>query len=562
MDEPASFDDNESREVSESSRATEPDVTASEAKPAEPGGNEAADSPPEAEVTVRVGGRRAPVAIVAMVVLADITLYHAQGLTGPAAFLLGAAVLVFVGSPTRTLKISTMLLAALLLLLCVRLASNGTAVQIMAGFWLLSGMTFSLRGQEPFVLETLVFAAQCVPGGYEFYQAVNARMRRAVLHRVDVHRPSRWLNFGLPVLSAIVFGSIFVMANPDLVTWVSGHLAQLTESLREFLFQFTASEIVFWCAVAWLSGGLFRPVVGPVIACGPDQEAMGSSQPAALFPAFRNTLITVITLFMIYLVFEFHTLWSGQRPETSGLSDYAHEGAAWLTVALGLATLMLSMIFRSGTLADPRLNLLKRLAWVWSALNFLLAIAVYHRMLIYIDYNGMTRMRCVGLLGITSVVAGFVLVLIKIQRRFRFLWLFRRQLWVVSLACYIYLVLPIDVLVHSYNVRRVMSGDLPPIVQITSHPVDDEALSVLLPLCESSDATIRDGMRCMLSRRFERLRDAVREQSRLGWTAKQWSQQRALQRLRANKSAWDHFPNAGVREAMELRLGEYAYTWY
>ncbi|MEO2032135.1 MAG: DUF4153 domain-containing protein [Planctomycetaceae bacterium] len=84
----------------------------------------------------------------------------------------------------------------------------------------------------------------------------------------------------------------------------------------------------------------------------------------------------------------------------------------------------------------------------WSVLNLVLVLAVYNRLLIYIDYNGMTRMRTVGLLGITSVVGGFVLVLFKINRQYRFLWLVRRQLWVLAAAVYLLLVLPVDVLIR------------------------------------------------------------------------------------------------------------------
>ncbi len=48
---------------------------------------------------------------------------------------------------------------------------------------------------------------------------------------------------------------------------------------------------------------------------------------------------------------------------------------------------MLSLIFRGRVLADPRLPRLRRLAWLWSAENMLLAAAVYHRLFIYIGFN-------------------------------------------------------------------------------------------------------------------------------------------------------------------------------
>ncbi len=60
--------------------------------------------------------------------------------------------------------------------------------------------------------------------------------------------------------------------------------------------------------------------------------------PAGHYPALRNTLWTVIGLFAVYLVFEFMTLWFRSLPPGFYYAGYARERAAWLTVALALAT--------------------------------------------------------------------------------------------------------------------------------------------------------------------------------------------------------------------------------
>src|SRR5690606_11483178 len=102
-------------------------------------------------------------------------------------------------------------------------------------------------------------------------------------------------------------------------------------------------------------------------------------------------------------------------------SGYAHRGAFWLTCALALATIVMTIIFSVDIRKDPRAPGLFRLAKIWAIFNLILAIAVYHRMWIYIDFNGMTRMRVVGLLGISTVAAGFCIVLWKIIHRRDFL---------------------------------------------------------------------------------------------------------------------------------------------
>ena len=510
-----------------------------------------------------IRGRFAMLVVLAMVIVADFTLYHAQGFMGPAVFLAAAATLLCIGIPRPSLSICTLLVAALLAVLAVRLGWNGSGLQVAAGLWLLNALAVSLRGHLPFVLETLVFAAQCIPGGYNFYSGINSGIRRRVLDPVDSGKPIRFMDVGLPLVSVVLFGGVFVMANPDLVSWMSGTMGSIVDAIRSFLFQFSLFEVAFWMVVAWLTGGLLRPLVSPLVETLVGHDSNRQNFETPLYSAFRNTLLTVIGLFGVYLLFESRAFVSRTPPAGFTYSSYAHEGAAWLTLALGMATVTLSMIFRGLTLADPRVGKLQRLAWIWSGLNFLLAMAVYNRMLIYINYNGMTRMRTVALLGITSVVVGFALVLLKIQWKQTFPWLVRRQLWVVSFAAYLYVVLPVDVLIHTYNVRQILSGNVAPIVQVTEHPIDDEALPVLVPLCQAEDRLISEGVKGLLTNRFGSIEDTLAENEALGWTAWQLGRNRCHESLKAVQKNWDtHRSSQDATTAWE-QLENYAFqNWW
>ena len=347
-----------------------------------------------------------------------------------------------------------------------------------------------------------------------------------------------------------MFGSVFVMANPDIVSLFTGRLDAVFAWLGEFVTQFSFSQILFWCGVAWLTGGLLRPTITRFIAADWEREpfAVSNGQPvfAPLYAAWRNTLLVLIVLFAVYLTFESRAFIRRVPPEGFTYSSYAHEGAAWLTVALGMATLTLSIIFRGITMADARLPGLRRLAMIWTVLNLALAVAVCNRMLIYVSYNGMTRMRVVAFLGISSVVAGFVLVVVKIYRHQHFSWLLQRQLWVVGLAGWLYAVLPVDSLIHRWNVHQIRSGNPAPIVQITAHKLDDACLPVLLPLCDEADPLVSRGVAALLKIRHGQLQESFRQNREAGWTAWQGHQNRSLSALTAAQSKWDIF---------ETRLG-------
>jgi hypothetical protein len=183
-------------------------------------------------------------------------------------------------------------------------------------------------------------------------------------------------------------------------------------------------------------------------------------------------------------------------------------------------------------------------------------------MTIYVDFNGMTRMRTVGLLGIAAVVAGFVLVLVKISRSHSFLWLVRRQLWALAFCVYLYAVLPVDTLVMNYNVRRIMAGDPAPSVQISVHPISAEGLLVLKPLLQSDDAIVRGGVRAMLAERLLEFDAGIAPTQRAGWTAYQLADELLHGQLHDARGEFASLSNPNQRRAAREAFDEYAYQWY
>lgn len=510
-------------------------------------------------------------AVLFMVALADATVYRGRGYTGYAALVVGAAALLVLGTPRgRTLGgprrwSSAAVVCLMLVALAARMVWCGWALNVAIGAVLLMALALALSGRVPHVLELLVFPAHMVLGGL-LGPAPYARLLR---------RPgSRWnrlagLSILLPLVTFVVFSLLFILANPDLLTSFGDRIARVLQSIRQWLITYSPqpAEMMFWALAAWLAIGMLRPLLSrPLLEQWALWEAHpkrgGASSPSPLYAACRNTLITVIVLFAIYLVFEFKTLWGRVFPPGFYYSGYAHEGAAWLTVALALATLILSLTFRGSIMLDPRLRALRRWAWLWSFENVLLAIAVYHRLYIYIGFNGMTRMRVVGLFGISAVLVGFLLVLWKIARDRGFLWLLRRHLLTVAVAIYLYSVIPVDALVVQYNVQRIAAGDSAPSVQISVHPISTEGVLYLRPLLQCDDAIVQEGVRAYLA---EALHIAeTRETARIAtdWTSYQMADELLLQQLRSMTASLAPYQDAAPRRAALQRFHEYAYQWY
>ena len=498
-----------------------------------------------------------------IVAVADVTVYRGQGYSGYALLFVTLPVLFLAGVARRERFAIQWVMGLLLAGVSSRLAWCGNPGAVLAGAFLTVCFAMSLTGLPPWVVRALVYGSRLVGAGH---RALSEYWQLLSHWSPSVPRGSV-LSIVLPIVTLGLFGLIFTLANPDLLKAISTELELWARLANQWLVGFTPGpvEILFCLGTGWLAAGVLRPQLPDTsddfvqVDVAPETEVAD----APLFAPFRNTLVSVIGLFVVYLGFEFQTLWFREFPDGFHYSGYAHEGAAWLTVALGLATVLLSLIFRGQVLRDPRLDSLKRLAWIWSALNLMLAVAVIHRLLIYVDFNGMTRMRTIGFLGIASVISGFLFVVAKIVRQRTFRWLIRRHLWTVTFAAYLYCVLPVDAWINKYNVGRVLAGDPAPCVQIIAHPTSDEGLLQLFPLLDCDNTAIRDGVSAMLASELTSRHRSADDAEARHWTSHQCAGDELLDRLEAESARWpaNSNSNTGRSEAINA-FRDYAWQWY
>lgn len=475
---------------------------------------------------------REPATVLVWIAASDWLLFRGDGYAGWAAFLLATPMLLAFGAWRPRWSATTLVLLASLLIIAARVLWHGSPMMIVTAAVLTLACALSVAGGSPFVMETAAFAWKVIAGGCRrVLQYRWPGQRSGTDPAVETARtsPARFATI-LPLVVGLLFVMIFVLANPDLLTVVNDGLRRGATILGEWILAASPWELAFWITSGWIGLGLIRPALPLPQWDPPAEPTVATPVDSPWYPALRNTLITVVALFGVYLVFEFRTLWFREFPEGFYYAGYAHQGAAWLTIALALATVILSLAFRGNVLRERRIVILRRLAWVWSAQNFLLAISVYNRLLIYIGFNGMTRMRAIGLLGITAVVIGFLLVVYKIIQHKPFLWLIRYQLLTVALLGILYSVAPVDWLAHRYNVWAVHRGNQRPAVQIAVKPIDNEGIFALLNLVDAEDAAIRGGIRAILAKRERVLRSAVAEQQR-DWTKYQGADHLLRRRL-------------------------------
>lgn len=505
--------------------------------------------------------------LLGMVAAADYCLYQgAGGLSGWAAFLPAAAVCLGVGVGRCRLVAIAVGMFVLLLVTALRMVWQGNGGLIAAGIVQLAALTMALHGRHPWIDNLLLYLASLVPKGV-------VALPMAVLSSTGVSNlvtGQRLLNYGMPAAVCCSFIALFVYANPAAIAWCSELIDSALEGMWVWVLSVPVPQLLLWGMVIVLGLGAMTPVWSKWQLTHRRSVRVLESEPivSKWYVPSRNLLWGVIATFAVYLICEFATLWFRDFPEGFYYSGYAHQGAAWLTLALLLTTLVLSAIFQGELLNDPRRMVLHNLAGAWSLLNYVLAVSVYHRMLIYVDFNGMTMMRMVGFFGISSVVLGFSLVLWKIHARRSFEWLIQRQLVVLVLVLFLLVLTPVDWIVYRINTSRVMRGELAPVVQVTEQRLSPEAWLSIWPLVDSPQPLIRDGVRAHLAELLEaqssvQTSDRYPSSDTRGWQKLQISQWLLQRKLVENSELLSEFTdNAAARHAAMRRLREFAYQWY
>jgi len=377
----------------------------------------------------------------------------------------------------------------------------------------------------------------------------------------------------VPLLVVVVFILIFRAASPVIERLTRVVFDWLIEWIEELWRMLSVARIFSWLFWLMVFAALIRPIAGSFVAEALAKRREGLEEPP---PARDNsnyataaaTLIAVNLLFIAFHAFDWPTLYFGaDLPKGASFSDFARGGCKWLTVGLLLSTAIIGIIFRKRMNFHPGSQLLRGLAYVWAGLNGVLAVGALRRLQIYVDYNGMTRMRILGLYGILLVAAGLILMVVKVKRKKNVTWLVRRDLAALWIAIVLFALTPLDYLSWSYNAQQALNGNHRPLANVLVQKMSPESFPPLIPLLDVKDEKVREGVRSRLSTELLGLRKTRPE----NWTQWQGSHAWALEQLEAvsekllldpaseekRKSAWERFDSYVKPWIHTIRRGSY-----
>ncbi|MCU0712203.1 MAG: DUF4173 domain-containing protein [Pirellula sp.] len=464
-------------------------------------------------------------------------------------------------------------LGATVLISSMRLIWQGDGLIVALLFFQLILLALTLHGLQLRGLPFMAFLVGWLPSGFYAMPAAMCSLSGCTSDRVR----KRYVEWGVPLLIGLIFAAIFLKANPDSFRQFWDLCWSYYEAVTMWFQNVTFARVFVWSMVCLAGFGALLPSLMPEFRyestdlTHASTSQSGSEASGVIVPyysMFRNTLVFLIAIFCVYLFLEFQSMWFREFPDGFYYSGYAHQGAAWLTIALALTTVVLSIVFYHAPSIPAQqisrqIRRLRSLGFIWFLQNLLLAMCVYNRMFVYVGFNGMTRLRILGLLGITCVIVGLVLVLFRVYRGWTFIDLVYRQFWTMVGFLFAYLVLPTDTIVYRYNVRCIELFNARPSVQIVAHTISPSGILELMPLADASDEILRDGVRALLAEEMVSLvsRSELPNQN---WRMYQHAESTLLERLesiRSDKLA-KYIADETLRNRALERFRAHAMQWY
>jgi hypothetical protein len=171
-------------------------------------------------------------------------------------------------------------------------------------------------------------------------------------------------------------------------------------------------------------------------------------------------------------------------PEGITWTDYTHAGCGWLTLGLVVSTAIIGIVFSGGLNFHPHVSRLRLLVDIWAVQNLVLAVGAIRRLLMYIDYSGLTHLRITGIYGSVLVAVGLIIMVIKVHRGHGFVWILHKDILAFSVALVVLALTPNDVICARYNVAKVMEGKPRALRPICLKTLTPEALPPLIPLLD------------------------------------------------------------------------------
>lgn len=394
-------------------------------------------------------------ALLLLLLLADTLFLDPQGLTAGATLgLFGITLLVFVWLLRVTEPDpADYVLGALALGLCLALFNSPGPLTVGLLWMILAVLvlrpTFGrIADARDMTIKLLVFTLSA---------AIRPIKDLILLHRANKRQRASSITLRpliLPVAATLLFGALFIWANPILED-MAGRLS--TGNLFDLL---TLERMYLWCAVAMIVWSLLRrnAIQLPTIAAYPAGELDGRIIRLFSPKSVLAALILSNGIFALQNGLDIAYLWAGEAlPDSLTHAQYAHRGAYPLILTALLAGAFVLVALRRGSPTE-QVQAIRALVYLWLAQNVFLIASAILRTLNYVADYSLTLLRLSALIWMGLVAIGIILIVWRIFAGKSGRWLINANALAAVIVLYAAVFVDLSGLIANYNVRHAFEA--------------------------------------------------------------------------------------------------------
>ncbi len=228
-------------------------------------------------------------------------------------------------------------------------------------------------------------------------------------------------NILLPVTATLIFGILFIIANPLIEKSVS-HLSWLDPSAHLWTWMPLITMLSFIILFAILN---LKPL---------QNLSVETRQQKFWAVSFFKPTTVIFTLVILNLMFaaenilDLSYLWSGVTlPSGMNYAQYVHRGSYALIITAILAGALMIFALQPGSDGEAS-KPLRGLVYLWTLQNLFLVASSAKRTFDYIDAYGMTLWRLSGLIWMGLVATGLALIVMRVILNRSSIWLLNMNL--------------------------------------------------------------------------------------------------------------------------------------
>lgn len=256
---------------------------------------------------------------------------------------------------------------------------------------------------------------------------------------------------------AVIFAALLTSGNAILAEAFSRFAIEVETWLLNISFARTAMWLIWLTAgVAFFwpkpSSGASRWWTREIPTWTRDDERLARWQSAMILGAVNALFFAANTIDVIYL-------WSNAKlPEGVGYSDFVHQGVYSLIAAALLAGTTMALLFQQQD-SVARHSILRWLAVLWIAQNFVLILGVLRRLELYVEAYQLSELRVYVACFLALVAAGFILLAREIWSGMKLGRLFFRNAVAAFTLFFLLQFCDVGTWVANWNVSRWIKGE-------------------------------------------------------------------------------------------------------